>query len=191
MLNTDKIRYIFNKEKALEVVSFLLFYNGGSLHCKKLLALLYLADRKALTESAISITTDSYMITENGIISVMCSSILKRMCLKGNNTVMKQDGLYIISTETPTPYYTSQYESDILKEISDKYKDKDKESLTEVIRSLPEWHDTFGGAMPLYIEDIIENAITDEDDRNDCLEHLIIDADVQNNNYKVLKELQL
>lgn len=189
MLSADKIRYIFNKEKALEVISFLIFYNEGSLNCKKLLALLYLADRKALTESAISITTDSYMITGNGIIPVMYLSILKRMCLKENNTAMKQDGLYIISTETPTPCYTSQYELDILKEISDKY--KDKESMSEVIRSLPEWHDTFGSAMPLYIKDIIEKAIPDEDGRNDCVEHLIIDADVQNSNYGILKELPL
>ena len=60
------IRFKFSEIKATQAAAFLLKANGGKMNYMKLIKLLYLADREALSRWERPITGDSYVSMDNG-----------------------------------------------------------------------------------------------------------------------------
>jgi hypothetical protein len=58
----------FNERKATQAAAHFLKLAGGKMDYRKLMLLLYLADRKALLTWGRPITTDQYVLTDQGIV---------------------------------------------------------------------------------------------------------------------------
>jgi hypothetical protein len=55
------VRFRFNERKAAQAAAYLLAKRGGRMDYRKLLALLYLADRQKLVERGHTITGDAFV----------------------------------------------------------------------------------------------------------------------------------
>jgi hypothetical protein len=57
----DPIKFVFNPKKAAQAAAYLLKLNGGKMDYRRLLTLLYLADRKMLITHGRTITGDQFI----------------------------------------------------------------------------------------------------------------------------------
>ena len=55
---TDRIRFVFNEKKSAQSAAYLLKINGGSMDWRRLVTLMYLADREMLLRRGRTITGD-------------------------------------------------------------------------------------------------------------------------------------
>jgi len=56
----EPIRFAFDEKKAAQAAAYLLKLNGGTMDRRKLLMMLYMADRKMLVEHGRTITGDEF-----------------------------------------------------------------------------------------------------------------------------------
>jgi hypothetical protein len=61
MTTEPTIKFVFNEKKAAQAAAYLLKLHGGKMDYRKLLTLLYLADRKLLAERGRTITGDEFV----------------------------------------------------------------------------------------------------------------------------------
>src|SRR4051812_25972921 len=70
----------FDEAKATEATALFLALRGGQMHYMKLIKLLYLADREALLQWGVPITTDSYVSMDHGpVVSTIYDLIRRRV----------------------------------------------------------------------------------------------------------------
>ena len=175
----EAIRYIFNEGKAAEAASYLLFLNGGTLDSMKLIRLLYIADRRSLSQFHSSITTDSYYSLKLGPVP---SAILD--CIKHPedypadspwNSLMEtcKSDHTVRQKKSFAPFYLSEEEMAILWDVDKSCGNND---IPELANQFPEWKDPRGSRIPLYIEDILEAAIADEAERKIAADDIRLSA---------------
>jgi len=151
----------FNEAKATQAAAFLLSKNNGKMNYMKLIKLLYLADREALSLWDRTLTGDSYYSMDNGpILSKVLDRINsgkrpyivsywhKYICPPANyNVSLKQD---------PGTDELSKREKELLNKLFHKYEKLDQWQMRDICHKiLPEWEDPAGTSIPIYIEDIL------------------------------------
>ena len=195
MRESKAIAYVFNEEKAAEAASYLLSLNGGSMPYMKLLKLLYIADRIYLSQYHASITTDSYYSLPRGPVATAIFDCIKHpedfsAESAWNQSIATDQPSYSVILKKPfEASWTSEKERDILREVYEKYKNEDQFSISELTHSFPEWKDPNGSRIPLFIEDILESTISDEEERKNALDDISLSAWVASINKKNMRYL--
>ena len=157
------IRFQFNEIKATQAAAFLLKANGGKMNYMKLIKLLYLADREALSRWERPITCDTYVSMDNGpVLSKVLDKINSGKNPFGDKSYWHE---YISSPENynikllrKKPGYDelSQREIEVLITIYERYKKYNKWQMVNICHEiLPEWDDPHGTSIPIRIEDIL------------------------------------
>jgi uncharacterized phage-associated protein len=158
------IRFLFNEVKTTQAAAFLLKKNGGKMNYMKLIKLLYLADREALSRWERPITGDSYVSMDNGPV---LSKVLDKINSGGSPFGVKSYWHEYISS--PDNYNIkllkkkSEYEElsprerELLISILIRYKKYNKWQMVEICHKiLPEWNNPYGTSIPIRIEDILK-----------------------------------
>ena len=183
------ITFIFDEEQATEAMVYLLGMNDDRMNYMKAVKMLYLADRESMSNGHGSITTDSYKSLPRGPVP---SNILD--CIRWNsgeewNEHIRTTG-YLVEISKPIKCFEklSKHCMDTLTRIYEKFKDYDPWKLVDYCHTLGEWEDPHGSSMPISIESIIENSVS-EDKRAAILEELEECSLVQKTNYKLEKRI--
>ncbi|MDO9533271.1 MAG: Panacea domain-containing protein [Deltaproteobacteria bacterium] len=166
------IRFKFNETKTTQAAAFLLKENGGKMNYMKLIKLLYLADREALSQWERPITGDVYVSMDNG--PVLSKVLDKINSGRGPSGVKSYWHKYISSPEgynvkllkqEPQFDELSKREKNLLLHIFAKYKEFDKWQMVKICHDiLPEWRDPDGTSIPIRVEDILREVKKTERD---------------------------
>ncbi len=85
----------FDEEKATEAAALILSLRGGQMHYMKLIKLLYLLDREALSRWGIPVTTDTYVSMDHGPVVSAIYNLIRRVQSRhrGRSTSLPQWGI--------------------------------------------------------------------------------------------------
>lgn len=174
---------MFNAEKVLQEICYLLSLNGGKLNLLKLIKELYLADRESINERDFSISGDDFFSMKNGPILSATLHILND----------KDDWKDTLKKE-PTKHYDDislkkEVETDLLSEndkkylklISDKYKTINEWDIVDLTHKLPEWKNLKNGREKIKFSSILKALNRNEKE--------IAEIKEEQNNLKELKEM--
>jgi uncharacterized phage-associated protein len=177
------IDFKFNEAKATQAAAFLLKENNGKMNYMKLIKLLYLADREALSLWERPLTGDSYVSMDNGpVLSTVLDKINygKIPSLKSYwHTYISNPSYYNVSLKQQPEFdELSKQEKTLLAAIFKKYKAFDQWEMVDICHKiLSEWQNPKGTSIPIRIEDVLKALNKTE------METSLIEEDVANINY--------
>lgn len=127
----------------------------------KLIKLLYLAEREALSRWGRPITTDNYVSMDNGPV---LSQILKRIddgAAPGEPTfwtshIVPCGDWDVVLTADPAAGQLSKAEDRVLDEIFEQHGHRNRWDIVSYVHTLPEWQDPAGSAIPIAYRDILK-----------------------------------
>jgi uncharacterized phage-associated protein len=155
------ITFKFNEIKTTQVAAIFIKLNNGQLNYTKLIKLLYLADRTALSLWDRPLSGDSYFSLPNGPILSKTYDLInykedpqkkshwyRYISKKNYDVVLKND---------PGHEELSKREIALIHRIFTKYKDKDWRQMIDIChRILPEWKDPGRTSNPIKVEKIFK-----------------------------------
>jgi len=151
----------FNEVKATQAAAHLLRKRGGRMKYLKLIKLLYLADREALSRWGRPITTDSYVSMDNGPV---LSQVLKRIDdgagpgepLFWTSHITPCGDYDVLLTGDPSDGELSRAEDRLLNEIFEQFGHRNRWDLVKFVHTFAEWKDPGGSATPIHYRDILK-----------------------------------
>lgn len=149
----------FDEKKATEAAAFLLKMRGGKMSYLKLIKLLYLADREALSRWGFSITNDYHVSMPHGPVvsntyNLMIDDAEKPFWSQYISAPLGQYELQLLA-ECSTDKL-SRAEERLLTEIFDRYGHMTRWQLRDFTHGLPEWRDPQGSSMPISVAEILQ-----------------------------------
>lgn len=151
-------------EKLIQVAGYILGKYGGVLNYTKLIKILYLADRKSLSETGYPITGDSYYSMKNGpVLSSLYDLVRNKYDKKEGvqyywNSKFTKDGYDIHMTVGFIPHgLLSDYELETLDTVDERFHSLGYGDLIDFVHdpsNCPEWQDT-DSSIPLRKERIL------------------------------------
>jgi uncharacterized phage-associated protein len=168
----------FHFDKALQAAGVLLSLDGDRMERIRLLKLLYIADRELLAETGRTITGDRAVAMEHGPVLSQLYDLVKGEASRAGewdrhiHTVNRAVEL----RKDPGRGELSRREIEKLTELTDRYRDVDDWSLSEVTHEFPEWSRNYAEGTPSPIpwldvlsaqgkEELVEIVERDELDR--------------------------
>ena len=155
-----------NIEKLIQTVGFILSKNGYKMNYTKLIKLLYLADRAALSESGNSITGDTYVSMKNGPVLSTLYDLIRGKADPSIQNIwnarFSRDGYEIAAlTDKISQGELSEWELEILSKTDEKYHDNTYSEMIDFVHdknNCPEWENPEYTSKPITIEKILEAA---------------------------------
>jgi uncharacterized phage-associated protein len=157
------MRAPYREDKATQAAARLLKLRGGTMSHLKLIKLLYLAEREALTRLGRPLTYDSYCSLPHGpVLSATLDRINTGECYPGGywDRVITPKVNYEVSLRDPAQVPHDQLspaEEALLDEVFARYGHLKRWELVEVTHRLPEWIDPQGSALPIHPADILRH----------------------------------
>ena len=164
-MNETRVRFVFDFEKTLQAVAFLLkLAPDHKMKHLRLLKLLYMADRESLRDTGRPITGDTLTAMPKGPVLSNLFDIIKggddhspdfakyvRWARAFHNVILLND---------PGTDRLSKYNTEKLKEIYTRYQDYSRWKLVEMTHQLPEWikNNPGNSSRPIPFEDVLEGA---------------------------------
>jgi uncharacterized phage-associated protein len=151
----------FNEKKATQAAAHLLKLRGGKMSYLKLIKLLYLADRKALTSWGRPITTDRFVSMNRGPVLSRILDLVTDGEDPGAPSIwasfISEPANYEVGLKSdPSDDELSSAEIAVLDEVFKEFGHLGRWELVELTHRLPEWKDPNGGAIPIRISDILK-----------------------------------
>ena len=152
----------FNEAKATQAAVRLLRNRGGRMSYMKLIKLLYLADREALSRWGRSISTDTYVSMKHGpVLSRVLNLITEGEDPSFGETmwgrhISEPDHYDVILKEDSPGDLLSEAEDEFLDETSRNFGHMNRWKLVDLVHTLPEWKDPDGSAFPIEYADILK-----------------------------------
>ena len=154
------IEILFQENKAIEAMSYLLSLNNGSMNYMAAIKMLYLSDRVMLANGYISITTDSYAAGTGGPV---LRNILARIKKGESKNWNDRIGLNGPCVEIVAPFEEykeiSELEKEVIARIYREFRCYKRIELLEYCQGLKEWHDPHGCFVPIGIDSILDVAV--------------------------------
>jgi uncharacterized phage-associated protein len=149
----------FKEKKATEAAAFLLKLRGGKMSYLKLIKLLYLADREALSRWGFSLTNDTHVSMPHGPVVSNTYNLMIDEADKPfwSRYITPPLGEYEIALREDCPTdELSRAEEKLLTEIFEQYGHLTRWQLRDFTHTLPEWHDPHGSSVPISVREILQ-----------------------------------
>jgi uncharacterized phage-associated protein len=150
----------FNEAKATQVAALLLQLRGTRrMKYLKLLKLMYLIDREALSLWGRPVSTDRHVSMDKGpVLSRVYNLITEEQCQSGfwSEHISHAPDFDVELTVDPGFDELSRAEEDLVKEIFSAHGHKNRWRLVDEVHHLPEWQDPHGSMLPISIRDILK-----------------------------------
>ncbi len=182
-MSNNEIRFKFNEKKTTQAVALFLEKNGGKMNYMKLIKLLYLADRGALTHWERPITGDAYVSMPRGPVLSTVLDIINNE----NYPNIRPYWFKYISTpkdheinleEMPELDALSKREIELIDELYEEFKDFNQWEMVDLCHEiLPEWEEVKDTSKPIEIETILRTLEKTDDEIE------MIDEEVSNLNH--------
>ncbi len=159
----------FKIDKTMQAIATLLrFHDTKEMSYLRLLKLLYIADRESLKETGRPITGDHIVAMEHGPVLSGVFELIKgeHTAWKAWSEHFKKNGYRIEVTNDPGNGKLSKYEIGKLRELSEKYADKNEWEMVEIVHTFEEWkkNDPGKSSKPIPLAHILE-AVGRADDK--------------------------
>lgn len=160
------ITFTFNEMKTIQTVALLLGKSNLKMNYMKLIKLLYLIDREALTQWERPITGDTYVSMRRGPV---LSNVLDLINYDNRGAhwykyISAPCNYEVELKDNPGQDLLSKREIEIIEETYDRFKDFDQWEMVDICHDiLPEWKDPGGTSIRIDIEDILEQSKTPEE----------------------------
>jgi len=152
----------YNETKASQVAFLLLKLRGGTMSYLKLIKLMYLIDRTALIRWGRSVTFDSVVSMDNGLVLGETYNLIREDKRPDSNSVWRDFisepiNFEVSAKEQETDFdELSDAEENLIIEIFEKFGKMGRwELVDDVHHKLPEWIDPNGSSIPLTYRDIL------------------------------------
>jgi len=149
------MQFLYNPRKAAQAAAYLVNLNSGQMDMLSLLKILYLADRKSLSERGRPISGDAMVSMPHGPVLSRIYDSMKCGPEEGQVSVWDE---YLIEQENrtarlrqadPPTEELSQFEREILERTLAQYGAFGARELGALTRSLPEYRDPQGSVLPI------------------------------------------
>lgn len=163
------VRWRYREDKATQAAARLLRLRGGRMSHLKLIKLLYLAEREALTRFGTPLTYDAYVSMPHGpVLSATLDRINDRESYEGGywDTYItpKQNNEVALRKDAIPNDQLSPVEEQLIDEVFGRYGAMTRWQLRDFTHQLPEWSDPEGSALPIDPSDILKSeGYTEED----------------------------
>ena len=133
----------------------------------RLLKLLYIAEREALAETGSRLLGSRVLAMKHGPVLSEVYDLLNRADPAWAE-YLRRDGYQVELVKDPGTKKLSRYETAKLREVAERYKDRDEWDLVEITHGFPEWqrHNpeaTGAKAVEIPLRDLVEAAARPED----------------------------
>lgn len=155
------ISFKFNETKTTQIAALFIKKHGGTLNYTKLIKLLYLTDREALSRWERPLTGDSYVSMRNGPVLSQTYELINYPSILGIESYWHKfisKSAYDVSLENePDIDQLSTKEMNLINEIYEKYKDKTWGQMIDICHDCcHEWEHPGDTSIPIRIEDILK-----------------------------------
>lgn len=154
---------LFNEAKATQAAARLLTLRGGAMSFVKLIKLLYLADREALIRWGHPITTDRYVSLDNGPVVSRVYDLIRNEAPPNTFRIWRKfisgpEDYSVRLLGDPGSGELSRPEQELIDEVFAQHGRQNRWAIVDYTRSLPEWTNPDGGAMPIEVREILTAA---------------------------------
>jgi uncharacterized phage-associated protein len=153
----------FDETKATQISSLILKMRGGRMHYIKLLKLLYLIDREALTRWGVPVTTDSYASMDHGpvvsnIFNLITDDKPKPVWSKYISAPLGDYEIELLANAPkPSTDKLSRAEEKLIAEIYKAFGHRNRwDIIHNHMHKLSEWKNPEGTSIPIHIRQILE-----------------------------------
>lgn len=147
------IIFHFDERRAAQAAAWLLRRHGQPLEYIKLIALLYLADRRAMIETGCPITGDRFASLDHGPVLCQIYDSIKSGSRGAHSTWSEYVGPpsnYLVACAGKSDIGAlSEYDTDLLDDVYAEFGVLPWTELCRRTRELPEWNDPAGGSEPI------------------------------------------
>ncbi len=165
----------FNEQKVTEAAAHLLRLRGGQMHYIKLIKLLYLADREALSRWGIPLSHDRYVSMDNGPVLSRTLNLIKdggsRIWSEHISAPFEDYEVRLIASAV-SAQKLSIAEEELLDEIFSAYGHQNRWALVDQMHELPEWRNPHGSSLPISLRDILKALGEAEDEIDATIDEL-------------------
>jgi uncharacterized phage-associated protein len=164
------MRPLYREDKATQAAARLLKLRGGKMSHLKLIKLLYLVEREALTRYGAPLSYDTYVSMPHGpVVSSTLDRINTGEAYRGGywdqHIAPKVDNEVALRNPADIPEdQLSAAEQGLIDEIFRKYGHLDRWKLVELTHRLPEWTDPQGSSIPISPDEILRSEGYSEED---------------------------
>lgn len=164
------VRWRYREDKATQAAARFLRLRGGKMSHLKLIKLLYLAEREALTRLGSPLTYDAYVSMPHGsVLSATLDRINERESYEGGywDTYIgpKQNNEVALRNRDMVPDdQLSKAEEQLIDEVFERYGHLTRWELRDKTHQLPEWTDPEGSMLPITAADILKSEGYSEED---------------------------
>lgn len=151
----------FNEAKATQVAALLLRLrnNDGRMNYLKLLKLMYLVDREALSRWGRPVSTDHHVSMDKGpVLSRVYNLITEEQWQPSvwSKHIAQQPGYEVLLTVDPGSDELSRAEEALIQEVFEAHGHKNRWALVNELHELPEWQNPHGSMIPIEIREILQ-----------------------------------
>lgn len=155
------ISFKFNEAKTTQIAALFIKRHGGTLNYTKLIKLLYLTDREALSRWERPLTGDSYVSMRNGPVLSQTYELINYPIFLNRASYWHEfisKSAYDVSLiSEPDNSELSTREIDLITEVYEKYKDKTWGQMIDICHDCcHEWEHPGDTSIPIRIEDILK-----------------------------------
>lgn len=156
MEQKEPIEFIFDGRKTIQAAGILVA-NDRVISRKRLLKLLYIADREALKEVGRPISGDRLVALPQGPVLSNFYNMMKKPDAEMSE-FFQSSGIYLKLIKDPDVDELNRFEIKKLNEIAERFKDSDADDLSELTHTFPEWikHNPGTSSETIPIEDILQ-----------------------------------
>jgi len=156
----------FDERKATEAAARFLQLRGGTMHYLKLIKLLYLADRRALSQWGYPITTDRYVSMDHGPVTSRIYNLIVDEVPKpfwSQYISAPRDYQVSLLQEAPNDRL-SRAEENLIKQVFNEFGHMNRWAIVDYLHTLPEWRDPQHSSIPIHVREILEaNGLSSEE----------------------------
>jgi uncharacterized phage-associated protein len=149
----------FNETKATQLAARLLQLRGtGRMKYLKLLKLMYLVDREALSRWGRTVSTDRHVSMDNGpVLSRVYNLMTEEQCQTGfwSDHISSPSDFDVYLLSDPGDSELSQAEEELIVDVFAAHGHKNRWRLVDEVHSFPEWKDPSGSMIPIELSDIL------------------------------------
>jgi uncharacterized phage-associated protein len=157
------IRFNFDERKATAATAFLLDLASGDMEYLRLIKLLYFADRESLDTLGRPITGDRYVSMRHGPVLSQVYDLIKRvifgMKVQGGPWAeyIEGTGRYGVRLKKAADLGAlSEAELDVLRDVFERSRARDRWDLRDETHELPEWEDPGASSEEIAVEKILQ-----------------------------------
>ncbi len=152
------IKYVFNGRKATQVASFFIQKLEGKGTFKKVLKLMYFADREAMKRWGAPVSSDMASNMDMGpVLSKTYDMMKQKTFFDYWSSHIKLEGRYTLSFLNKSIDFDelSDREESLLFEIFNKHGHKSAKQLSDETHALPEWKNPHGSSEPINYNELL------------------------------------